>query len=277
MNRNPVPQETLGQQPPPDDYQAPEWLRYTRAIFFEGYAAPVYPAVKNFDARRLVEISKELGGDTLRFQPVGYRALYPSKVFPTFPEMGGRDLMDEVSRECRRVGMHLYSYCMLAGGLDADVIEDPRYAPFVLRDVNGQPPRITTGYGNGRMVVMCGTGDPYREMVRTQARELCAHDTDGIYYDAPSGYRGVCFCDSCRQGFRKSTGMDPERLRNVRDLQELPEDTDMKALSAWYDWANGIVEEDLVDLRAIIHGSGKFMLCHNGATWRPGSFHSQYR
>jgi len=266
-----------GQHPPPDEYRAPEWLRYTRAVFFEGYAAPVYPEVKNFDARRLVEVSKELGGDTLRFQPVGYRATYPSKVFPTFPEMGSRDLIDEVSGECRRVGLHLYCYCMLAGGLDADVINDPRYAPFVLRDVDGNPPRITTGYGNGRMVVMCGTGDPYREMVRKQAHELCKHDIDGVYYDAPSGYRGVCFCDSCREGFKKATGIDAEVLRNVRDLADIPQDTDMKALSAWYDWANGIVEEDLVDLRAIIHGSGKFMLCHNGATWRPGSFHPQYR
>ncbi len=67
------------------------------------------------------------------------------------------------------------------------------------------------------------------------------------------------------------------RLRNVRDLDHLPDDTDMEALSVWYDWANQITQEDLVDLRRIIHGSGKFMLCHNGATWRPGSFHPQYR
>src|SRR5882672_9327465 len=103
MKHRQAPPDPRGQQPPPDDYRAPEWLRYARAIFFEGYAAPVYPEVKNFDARRLVEISKELGGDTLRFQPVGYRATYPSKVFPTFPAMGSRDLIDEVSRECRRV------------------------------------------------------------------------------------------------------------------------------------------------------------------------------
>jgi len=51
----------------------------------------------------------------------------------------------------------------------------------------------------------------------------------------------------------------------------------VKALAAWTDWANMLTEEDLVDLRAIIHKSGKFMLCHNGATWKPGTFHVQYR
>ena len=71
--------------------------------------------------------------------------------------------------------------------------------------------------------------------------------------------------------------MDLDRLRNVRGLERLPDNADLKALSAWYDWANKLTEEDLIDLRKIIHGSGKFILCHNGATWRPGSFHSQYR
>jgi hypothetical protein len=71
--------------------------------------------------------------------------------------------------------------------------------------------------------------------------------------------------------------MDLERLRDVHELARLPENADMQALSAWYDWANKLTEEDLKDLRSIIHGSGKFFLCHNGATWRPGSFHAQYK
>lgn len=263
--------------PPADSYRPPEWLRYVRAIYFEGYAPPVYPQVKNFDARRLVELSQGLGGDTLRFQPIGWRALYPSKVFPTCPELGDRDLIDEVSRECRRAGMHLYCYCILAGGFDAKFADDPRFAAYVSRDVNGRPPSISAGYGNVSQVLMCGTGEVYRQAVRQQARELCAHDIDGVYFDAPSGYRSVCFCESCRAGFKKYSGMDLEVLRDVRDLAHLPANADMHAISLWYDWANKLTEEDLIDLRKIIHGSGKFMLCHNGATWRIGSFHAQYR
>jgi hypothetical protein len=268
-----VSQET----PPVDSYRPPEWLRYVRAIYFEGYAPPVYPNPSKFDARRLVELSQELGGDTLRFQPVGYRAAYPSKVYPTYPELGNRDLINEVSEECRRTGMHLYCYCIMAGGFDAKLVDDPRYAAYVLRDATGKPPIKTSGYGNGEMVLTCGTGEPYRQALRQQVRELCAHDIDGVYFDAPSGYRGVCFCDSCREEFKKSSGMDLERLRDVPDLAYLPENTDLLALSAWYDWANKLTEEDLVDIGQIIHGSGKFMLCHNGGTWRLGSFHAQYR
>ena len=260
-----------------DSYHAPEWLRYSRAIYFEGYAPPIFPYVKDFDAKRLVELSLELGGDTLRFQPAGYRATYPSKVYPTFPELGNRDLIDEVSRECRRVGMHMYCYCVLHNEMESKFADDPRFGIYVLRDPAGKPYGEDPGYGNGEEIKTCATGDPYRQMIRKLVAEICEHDTDGIYFDGPSGYRGICFCDSCREGFKRFSEMDLDRLRTVRELERLPRDTDMKALSAWYDWANQLMEEDLADLRKIIHGSGKFMLCHNGATWRPGSFHQQYQ
>jgi len=260
-----------------DSYQAPEWLRYSRTVYFEGYAPPIFPHVKDFDARRIVQLSQELGGDTLRFQPAGYRATFPSKVYPTFPELGNRDLIDEVSKECRRVGMHLYCYCVLFNEMESSLADDPRFGVYVLRDADGKPYGRDPGYGNGEEIKTCATGDPYRQMIRKLVAELCEHDTDGVYFDGPSGYRGICFCDSCRVGFKKFSGMDLELLRNVRELERPPHDTDMKALSAWYDWANKLTEEDLGDLRKIIHASGKFMLCHNGATWRPGSLHQQYR
>jgi hypothetical protein len=237
----------------------------------------VLPHVKDFDAKRIVELAQEIGGDTLRFQPIGYRATFPSKVFPTYPELGNRDLIDEISQECRRVGMHLYCYCVLDNGMDNALVKDPRYAPYVLRDADGKPYGRNNGYGNTDEIKTCATGEPYRQMIRKLVHELCAHDIDGVYFDAPSGYRGICFCDTCRSEFKKFSGMDLERLRNVRDLDRPPRDADMKALVAWTDWANKLTEEDLVDLRKIIHGSGKFILCHNGGTWRPGTFHMQYR
>ena len=35
-----------------DGFQAPEWLHYSQAIYFDGYSPPVYPHMKDFDARR---------------------------------------------------------------------------------------------------------------------------------------------------------------------------------------------------------------------------------
>jgi hypothetical protein len=277
-----------GQDIMPDNYHAPDWLRYARAVYFDGYSSPLYPHIKTFDAKQLVDLVVALGGDTLRFQPIGFRAYYPSKAFPVHPELRGRDLIDEVARECRKSGVHFYCYTGFGMPvLDREVIRQPQFADWVLRDPNGQPYGIWNEYGMGETYYHCLTGEAYRQGMRNVVRELCAHDTDGVYFDAPSGYRGVCFCADCRSNFRKATGMDLDRLRNVLDVQRLPgasptsgadlPGADMEALVAWYEWSNQLTREDFLEFRKIIHASGKFMLCHNGATWRSGSLFQQYR
>src|SRR5579875_2409244 len=51
----------------------------------------------------------------------------------------------------------------------------------------------------------------------------------------------------------------------------------MKPLIAWFRWAHELTKEDLLDFRRIIHGSGKFMLCHNAPAWRGIALPLQYR
>ena len=273
-----------------DGFQAPEWLHYSQPIYFDGYSPPVYPHIKDFDARRLVEVVSELGGTLLRFQPIGYRAYYPSQAFPVHEELGGRDLIDEVSRECRRAGVHLYCYTGYGTPmmLEPDYLQaHPQFADWLLRDPEGRPYGIYSHLGwMTPMHMICKTGDVYRAALRQVSRELCAHDIDGVYIDSPSefSYTGICFCAACRRNFRKFSGMDLDRLRNFAghpglssDPATMPEDADMQALQAWYAWGDQQVQEDLLDLRKIIHGSGKFMLCHNGSTWRGTSLPLQYR
>ena len=202
---------------PADGYRPPDWLRYIRPVYFDGYTAPLYPSIKHFHAKRLVDITLKLGGDTLRFQPIGYRAYFPSKAFPVFSELGNRDLINEVSQECRKAGLHLYCYTgygMII--MDLDLIQQhPEFSDWVLRDIHGEPYGVETEYGVKYSYKICITGDAYRQAMRTTVRELCEHDTDGVYFDCPSNYRGVCFCDSCRTNFKKFSGMDLERLGNV--------------------------------------------------------------
>ena len=274
---------------PKDDYQAPEWLRYSRTVYFDGYSPPIYPHLKDFDARRLVEAVVEVGGNILRFQPIGYWAAYPSKAFRVHPKLGGRDLIDEVMRESRRLGIHTYCYTgyghphMEIGWVD----QHPEYKDWVLRDPQGNPYGTYGHIGWNNLQRLCATGDAYRAGIRQVVRELCEHDIDGVYFDAPSGfgYGGICFCDSCRKNFRKFSGMDLDRLSSLATPNGLPfdwngsfpSDVDMEALRAWYAWANKLTREDLLDFRKIVHGSGKFMLCHNGQGWTGTSLPMQYR
>jgi len=273
---------------PSDNYEMPGWLRYARAVYFDGYSPPVYPHMKDFDAKRLVEVVIELGGNLLRFQPIGYWAYYPSKAFRVHPELGERDLIDEVTRECRRLGVYCYCYTgyghphMEVGWVD----QHPEYADWVMRDSDGRPYGTFGHIGWGARQRLCTTGDAYRAGIRQVVRELCAHDIDGVYFDAPSafGYTGICFCDSCRRNFRKFSGIDMDRLQGLVKYQglpfewgEIPADVDIQALGAWYAWANQLTQEDLLDFRTIIHSSGKFMACHNGQAWIGTSLPLQYR
>ena len=139
-------------QPANDGYQVPAWLRYSRTIYFDGKTPPIFPHLRDFDAERLVRVVTHLGGDTLRFEPVSNWAYYPSKVFPVCPELGNRDLIDEVARECRKAGVHLYCYSkfgnpsMAVGWADSH----PEYADWVLRGPDGKPYGTYNNLGWGR-------------------------------------------------------------------------------------------------------------------------------
>jgi len=168
--------------------------------YFDGYGPPIYPRVADFDAKRLVDVVLELGGNLLRFQPIGYWAYYPSKAFRVNPDLGGRDLIHEVSQECQKQGIHCYCYTgyghphMEVGWVD----QHPEFAEWVLRDPEGKPYGTFNHYGWADRQKVCTTGDAYRAGMRQIVKELCEHDIDGVYFDSPSafGYTGVCFCDS---------------------------------------------------------------------------------
>lgn len=280
-----------GSQEPltPDNFSVPEWLEYARAVYFDGYSPPVYPHIDEFDAGRLLQTVVDLGGNLLRYQPIGYFAYYPSKVFPVFEELGSRNLLAEVARECRRVGVRSYCYTGYGAAIMLTpeyVQRNPKYSEWLLRDPNGKP---YGKYGhNGWMTPLarlCVTGDAYRLAIREVVRELCQHDIDGVYFDAPSpfGYSGICFCENCRTNFKKFSGMDLARLADLGkgaglpfEWDQLPEHVDMQALIAWYAWANDLTKQDMLAFRKILHDSGKIMLCHDGA-WVGTSLPLEYR
>lgn len=256
-----------------DPFRAPDWLRYARTVCFDGYSPPVYPNIKHFDAGQLVKIALDLGADTLRFQPIGYWAYYPSQVFRVHPDLGARDLMAEVAAEARRAGLHIYCYCPYAHPhMELGWTEDhPEYADWICRDRDGSPRGVNLHYGSAERHVVHRLGDTYRKAIRAIVSEYCAHDIDGVYFDAPCGqpmYTEPCFCDTCRRNFKDFCGMDIDRLADANDRE---------ASLAWYHWTQKVTQEDLLDFRQIIHGSGKFMLCHNGCTWDSRALRQQYR
>ena len=60
-------------------------------------------------------------------------------------------------------------------------------------------------------------------------------------------------------------------------MKRLQNGNDMEARIAWYQWFDEMERADLLEFRKILHSHGKFMLCHNGGTWRPQALRQQYR
>lgn len=268
-----VPVPVVDLVPPPDGYQPPDWLRYMRAIYFEGFSPPIYPHLDEFDAERLVKIVLELGGDTVRFQPIGFWACYPTKSgYPIHPELGKRDLLAETVRACRRAGVHLYCYTKYGNPfLHPKYVEQhPEYLDWVLRGPDGKPSVTFDNLGWMMSPKADATGDAFRQAVHQIIREYCTYDIDGAYFDAPSGfgYTGICYCDTCCRKFREYSGMDIDRLQNRND---------MEAQVTWYRWFGEMEQADLLQFRKTLHASGKFMLCHNGGTWHGEALRQQYR
>lgn len=267
----PVP--TVDLIPPPDAYSPPEWLRYMRAIYFEGFSPPIYPHLDEYDAERVVKLVLELGGDTLRFQPIGFWACYPTKSgYPIHPELGKRDLLAETIRACRGAGVHLYCYTKYGNPFlhPTFLAGHPEYLDWVLRGPDGKPSITFDNLGWMMSPKADATGDAFRQAVHQIIREYAAYDIDGAYFDAPSGfgYTGVCYCDTCRRKFRTYAGMDIDRLQNRDDLE---------ALVTWYRWFGEMEQADLLEFRRTLHARGKFMLCHNGGTWHGEALRQQYR
>ncbi|MGC9349374.1 MAG: hypothetical protein ACP5JG_14645 [Anaerolineae bacterium] len=256
-----------------DPFVAPDWLRYARTVCLDGYSPPVTPTVEDFDARQVAEIALDLGGDTVRIQPIGYWATYPSRAFRVLPDLGNRDLFQESVTACREAGLHVYAYCPYAHPhMTAEWLsERPAWDDWVCRNPDGTPRGGVWHYGSAFRLAVHRLGATYREAIRTVVREYCSYDVDGVYFDAPSGlpmYTELCFCDECRANFRAFAGMDIDRLQDPDDLE---------ARVAWQHWTVKVTQEDLLDFRKIIHESGKFMGCHNGGAWRGDSLRQQYQ
>ena len=258
---------------PPDGYEPPSWMRYMRAIYFEGFTPPLHPHLDEFDAERLVKVAQELGGDTLRFQPNGFWAYYPTKSrFPIHPELGSRDLLAETVRACRKAGLHIYCYTKYNNPfLQMSYVEEhPEYLDWVVRGPDGKPSLTYDNLGWMTSPKADATGDAYRAAIQQVIKEYCTYDIDGAYFDAPGGfeYTGVCYCPTCRRKFKEYCGIDMDRLQNPRD---------MEAQIAWYQWFDAMELADLLEFRKTLHSKHKFMLCHNGDTWRGQSLRQQYR
>ena len=242
-----------------------DWLKTGRVLIVDGYCPPLYPKI-DFDADRMVQIVKETGGNIVRMQPIGYYAYYPTKHFPVHPDLGGRDLLQEMIDACRPEGIKVIPYIPVGHPFLPLDFEGEPYNSWAARNRDGERKRGGWHYGYFRNFPIC-LNSPYREAIRAIVREITAsYDVDGIYFDGPNQPNprwmfGVCYCEYCRKAYYEATGKEIPHIGERCDWND-PE------VRRYYEW---VVEEvtsgTLRDLYDIVKQIKDIPVLFNNGLW----------
>jgi hypothetical protein len=195
-------EEAHGAGPP-----LPEWIRYNRTLIAEAYNPPFYPSL-DYTPEKAVSIALDLGCNSMRFPAAAYYALFPTKSgFPIHPELKG-DPMRQTLEMLRKAGMKTIAYVPLNHPFMSIESNDPRYADWTRRYVDGSP-MITSHYGWGRFFEGC-LNSHISEIATTLTSEVLDYDFDVLYFDGP--YEGMdhrmefCHCRHCQTAYEKRFG-----------------------------------------------------------------------
>ena len=177
-----------------------EWLRRSRTLLYDAYWPPFYPRL-DYDPEKGIAIAKKLNANAIRFGTIGKWALFPSKIMPQHPNLGGRDLLGETVKLALKNGIKIIGYIPVAHGLPGVMIrsERPQWA-FLVDD--GMTPADQMHFGGPGIVPLCTFG-AYRQDILKIVREVVdGYDVSAVYLDGPYQgmmFQGICQCAACKE------------------------------------------------------------------------------
>lgn len=131
-------------------------LHGLKTLLLDGYWPPFAPEL-SFDAGRAAALCERCGADSVRFGSIGKYAFYPSRVYPPHPDLGGRDLL----REMTETGVKVVCYVPVGHGVPRSWVE--RLHPdWVCRDDAGAmlaPRGQEFHFGGEPLLSICAFGD----------------------------------------------------------------------------------------------------------------------
>lgn len=188
-----------------------DWIQTARVFLIDAYEPP-FATKLEFDAKALAETMAQMNANTVRIATMGKYALIPGVRFTPHPELGNRDILAETIAASKPRGIRVVPYVSTGHKLAWTMVtrDHPEYAQRTRP--GGGPARSHMFVGEDHGTVCWNT--PYRQAYLDLVERLVRdYDIDGMYFDRwISGYfwpgRAVCYCDGCRNGFRKATGLD---------------------------------------------------------------------
>ncbi len=203
-----------------------DWIQTSRIFLMDAYQPPFAPVLE-FDAKSLVETAVEMNANVIRLGTMGKYATIQGVRFSVHPDQGSRDLLQETIDACKPKGIKVIPYISTGHKLAWSMVtrDYPEYGQK--STPNGLPCRshMYVGEDHGTVCWMTPYREAYLDLVEHVVRD---YDIDGIYFDAWTPFyfwegKRLCYCDGCRTGFRKATGLEIPYHENDKDYssQEL--------------------------------------------------------
>jgi Hypothetical glycosyl hydrolase 6 len=187
------------------------WIRTARVFLIDAYQPPFAPKLE-YDAEALARTMSEMHANTVRFATMGKYATIQGVRFSTCPGLGKRDLLTETITAAKPRGIRVVPYISTGHKLAWSMVtrDYPEYAQRTRP--GGGPSRSHMYVGEDHGTVCWNT--PYRaaylDLVEHVVRD---YEVQGLYFDTWRPFYfwpglQLCYCDGCRNGFRKASGKE---------------------------------------------------------------------
>jgi len=177
-------------------------------------------ALKNSDLDKLARMKKEewnincewIVGTPGVAPGAGQLTTFKAEGFDTYPGLENFDCLREYLPHAHKYGIKLLAYL------------NAHWYSYEFADRHpGWEQLLSNGKAFGRLYPLYGGGttlcinSPYRDWVFRLVKETMKTGVDGIFFDGPVVYAGCCYCQYCRDKFRKKYGKDIPVKENWQD------------------------------------------------------------
>ncbi len=239
------------------------WIRTARVFLIDAYEPPFAPELE-YDPQALVQTMLDMHANTIRFPTMGKYATIQGVRFSTHTNLGQRDLLAETIAAAKPRGIRVVAYISTGHKLAWSMVsvDHPEYAQRARP--GGDPSRSHMYVGEDHGTVCWNT--PYRQAYLDLIQHVVRdYDIDGIYFDSWVPFYfwpglQVCYCDGCREGFRKASGG-----KQLPFHEEYADYTpqEMAAIDEYHKWYREQLIDVLVQVRKIVKSYKDIPLIQN--------------
>jgi hypothetical protein len=168
--------------------------------------------LKELNIKETVDQVVDLGANVVVAFAISYlggRAYYQSSIAPHHPDLGDRDVLNEIIDSCRARAVKVLAYVNCIWGDSATAKEHPDWAQ---RKADGQ---MQHEFGDAS-TAMC-VNSPYKNyLLRVVSEIVSNYDVDGVFMDEP-GFQSWCACENCKEEFSKDMDLELPTKQNWTD------------------------------------------------------------